>query len=215
MSANIIYSGGTAKVTIPSGESIAVYTSGKSLVYREIGYPNVPSTKSLLAELSNAHQVFGSYSSGATIIIEAGDAGALYEVGTSPLVQEKYGRTFGLKNAPSAMTTTATMTVAQLMNGLITGTHTAGATQTYTLPTGALLDAASEFATGEGFEWVLINLSAAAADTVTIAAGTGHTVVGSMVVASAHSTTGALYGNAARFLTRKTAADTFVTYRIS
>jgi hypothetical protein len=102
-----------------------------------------------------------------------------------------------------------------LLTGIITGTHTAGADQAYTLPTGTLMDAAVQFATNDAFEWTLINLSAAAADTVTVTAGTDHTVVGVMVVQSAHATTGGLYGNAARFLTRKTAANTYVTYRLA
>lgn len=116
---------------------------------------------------------------------------------------------------PTAKTTTVTLTIAELLTLIITGTHSAGSTQTYTLPTGTLCEAGATFAVGSGFEWSLINLSAAAADTITVAAGTDHTVVGNMVVQSAHSTTGALYGNSARFLTKKTATNTFVTYRIS
>jgi hypothetical protein len=116
---------------------------------------------------------------------------------------------------PTAKTTSTTLTIAELLTRIITGTHTAGATQTYTLPTGTLTEAGATFAVGSGFEWSLINLSAAAADTITVAAGTDHTVVGNMVVQSAHSTTGALYGSSARFLTKKTATNTFVTYRIA
>ena len=70
-------------------------------------------------------------------------------------------------------------------------------------------------ANNDSFEWTLINLSAAAIDTITIVAGADHTVVGNMIVQSAHGTTGALYGNSATFRTRKTATNTFVTYRIS
>ena len=107
------------------------------------------------------------------------------------------------------------MTAAELLDGIITGTHTVGGTAAYTLPTGTLMDAASEWAIGESFDWTLINLSAAAADTVTVTAGTGHTVVGTMIVQSAHSTTGLLYGNAVRFRTRKTDSNTFITYRLA
>jgi hypothetical protein len=135
-------------------------------------------------------------------------------VGTDPIV--KQDRTSnGTQPTPTAKTTTVTLTAAELLTQIITGTHTAGATQNYTLPTGTLLDAAGSWDVNEYFDWSLINLSAAAADTITVLAGTDHTVVGTMVVASAHSTTGLLYGNAARFRTRKTAANTFVTYRIT
>lgn len=118
--------------------------------------------------------------------------------------------------APTAMTTAATMTTAALLGGIITGTHAAGATQAYTLPTGTLLDAAMpSLQVDEAFEWTLLNLSAAALDTITLTAGTDHTIVGNAVVQSAHATTGALYGSSATWITRKTAANTFATYRRS
>lgn len=109
------------------------------------------------------------------------------------------------QGAPNAQTVAATLTIANLLTGIITGTHAAGATQAYTLPTGTLTDAGVQMAANEAFEWVLINLSAAAVDTITVTAGVGHTLVGGGIVQS---------GNSARFRTRKTAANTFVTYRI-
>jgi len=116
---------------------------------------------------------------------------------------------------PTAETTAVTLTIAKLLTGIITATHAVGATQAYTLPTGALCDAWPAFITDDYFDWVLINLSAAAADTVTVTADTGHTIVGNPIVQSAHATTGGIYGNSATFRTRKTAASTFVTYRIN
>jgi len=73
----------------------------------------------------------------------------------------------------------------------------------------------TEMSVGDYFDWTLINLSAAAADTLTVAVGATHTVVGGMVVQSQHATTGALYGASATFRSRMTAATTWVTYRIS
>jgi len=115
----------------------------------------------------------------------------------------------------SAKTTAATLTIAELITGILTGTHTAGATQAYTLPTGTLTDAALGMAVNDSFDWTLINLSAAAADTITVTAGSGHTVVGNMIVQSVHASTGLIYGSSGMFRTRKTAANTFVTYRIA
>jgi hypothetical protein len=110
------------------------------------------------------------------------------------------------------MTVTATITPALMLTGLIVGTHAAGATQTYTLPAGATLDAALEMDIDESIDWALINASAAAADTITIAqAGADHTIVGAAVVVSANSAP----ANTAMYRTRKTAADTFVTYRLA
>lgn len=208
-----IYKHGSVDVVIPSTESIAIYTEGKANVYRVLGYPSFPNADSLLGEVNNEETVFGSYADGATVTIEAGADDVFYEVGSDPRVAILYN---GQKQgAPNAETTAVTLTAAELLDGLITGSHTVGGTAAYTLPTGTLMDSASEFAIGESFDWSLINLSAAAADTVTITAGTGHTVVGTMIVQSAHSTTGLIHGNAVRFRTRKTAANTFITYRIS
>jgi hypothetical protein len=113
------------------------------------------------------------------------------------------------------MTTAATVSIAGLMSGIITGTHTAGATAAYTLPTGAVLDAGVELDVNESFDWVLINLSAAAADTITLTAADSSTIIGNPIVQSAHATTGGIYGNSAQFRTRKSAAGTFITYRIA
>jgi hypothetical protein len=59
-------------------------------------------------------------------------------------------------------------------------------------------------AVNQTFEWSYINL-AAATHAVTVTTNTDHTVVGNMVVAA--NTSG-------RFGTRKTAANTFITYRL-
>jgi len=116
---------------------------------------------------------------------------------------------------PTAETTAATLTIAELLTGIITGTHAAGATQAYTLPTGTLSDAGVDIDADQSFEWSLINLSAAAADTITVTAGAGHTIVGNPIVQSAHVSTGGIYGSSGLFRSRKTAANTFVTYRIA
>lgn len=208
-----IYKQGSVDVVIPATESIAVYTEGKANVYRALGYPTFPNADDLLGVVNNQETVFGSYTDGATITIEAGADDVFYEVGSDPRVAILYD---GQKQGdPNAQTTTATLTAAELLDGIITVTQASGSTDAYVLPTGTLMDEASEFAIGESFDWTLINLSAAAADTATVTAGSGHTVVGTMIVQSAHSTTGLLYGNAVRFRTRKTAANTFVTYRLA
>jgi hypothetical protein len=118
--------------------------------------------------------------------------------------------------APTAMTTVDTITAAALLNGLIVGTHAAGATQAYTLPTGALLDAAltNGFVINSSFDFTIINLSAAAADTITLTASVGITIVGNPII-DANLIYTSWYLNAGTFRVRKTAADTFVAYRIS
>jgi hypothetical protein len=105
--------------------------------------------------------------------------------------------------APAAVDTTATLTVANLKTGIITSSTAAAVTMT--LPTGTDTEAGfSGVYTNMTFEWAVINTGATNA--VTIAAGTGHTIVGSATVAAS---------NSGRFATRRTAANTFVTYRLS
>jgi hypothetical protein len=117
--------------------------------------------------------------------------------------------------APATATTAATLTAAQLLTGLLNATPTAtGATVAYTLPTGTLMDGAATMAVNDSFDWVLINNALAALDTITLTAGIGHTIVGGPIVQSLHASTGGITGYSAVFRTRKTAANTVVTYRI-
>lgn len=110
----------------------------------------------------------------------------------------------GAQGAPTAKTGDATLTVAELLTRIITVTSASAVA--LTLPTGTLTDAGvGPLAVGQSFEWEVINLGSSSG-AVTMTAGTGHTYVGAAVVAISTS---------ARFRTRKTAANTFVTYRIA
>ena len=93
---------------------------------------------------------------------------------------------------------------SDILAGYVTATPTAA--RNIQLPTGAAMDLSSEFLINDSIDWTLLTNAAFA---LTVTAGTsGHTVVGTMA-------TGATSGSVARFRTRKTAADTFVTYRLS
>ncbi len=108
------------------------------------------------------------------------------------------------RTSPVNSNVTATATASSLLDGLRTGTPTANIN--LTLPTGTDMDAAfQELQTNQSFEWSVINL-AASLHVIFVVANTGHTVVGGMGVVASSS---------GRFLTRKTAANTFITYRIS
>lgn len=98
--------------------------------------------------------------------------------------------------------TAPTLTITEILGGIIKGTPTAG--RNYELPTGTLSDASNRFATYGYFDWSLINL-ASATHAITLTVGVDHTIVGSPTVSAATS---------ARFRTQKTAANTFITYRI-
>lgn len=200
MSSNIVYAYGTETVTVPAGESIAVYSKGTCQVFNRVGYPNVPTQDDDLGTVSNGETVFGSYSSGATIILNAGAAGAMYQVGTAPRVVGITSVSV-INGAPGTLNATGALTATLILGGLVTSSTAAAVAGT--LPTGAVLDASSEFAVSDCFEWSIINTGP---NTFTVTAASGHTVVGLMAVATATSR---------RFITRKTAADTFVTYNIS
>ena len=212
---NFLTGGGRVSVTLTATQKIAVASQGAVQVYRTSGFVNYPDASTLIGTVINGQTVFGTFTGGATIIIDAGGGlSAQYEVGTDPIVKQ-WRTDNGIQPDPNAETVAATLTAAELLTGILTGTHTAGATQAYTLPTGTLLDAATSFEVNEYFDWSLINLSAASADTITLTAGATHTIVGNPIVQSANASTGGIYGNSARWRTRKTAANTFVTYRIA
>ena len=111
---------------------------------------------------------------------------------------------FTARTAPANSNTSTTATASSLIDGLRTGTPTGSID--LTLPTGTDMDSAfQELQTNQSFEWSVINL-AAATHVITVVAASGHTVVGNMAVAAATS---------GRFITRKTAANTFISYRIA
>jgi hypothetical protein len=116
------------------------------------------------------------------------------------------GPSAGAQPTPTAKTGSATLTIAELLTRIVTATSASAVT--LTLPTGTLTDAGFNGGlakVGESFEWGVINLGSSSG-AVTMAAGTDHTYVGSATVAISTS---------ARFRTKKTAANTFVTYRVA
>ncbi len=96
-----------------------------------------------------------------------------------------------------------TLTIANLLGGLIKGTPTAA--RAYTLPTGTDTDAGAGMVISEAFDWNIVNL-AATTHTITLTASSGHSIVGNAVVTANSSAT---------WRTWKTAVGTFVTYRIN
>ena len=196
--------GTSVDITIPAGESLAVACQGQAQVWRKTGFPNYPEKTTLIGTVVNGQTVFGPYTPAATLIVEAsGGVNAFYEIGTAPQVQT--GRLIsGVQADPLNIADGGSMlhTPGGMLGGLVTATPTAG--RNIQLPTGAAMELASSFAINDFFDWSVITLAAFA---LTTTVNTGHTLVGS-------GATAATSGSAARFRTRKTAADTFVTYRI-
>lgn len=199
----IVYPQGTVQFNLTSTQSVAVLTADVANVSRIVGYPNQPNSKTLLgtvvATSSPAQTVFGPYTGGATIVIDAGAASVSYDIGVSPVTDERL-LTF-VQGDPVAVNVTGAVSAAAMMGGIITSTTAAAVAGT--VPTGAVMDQASTFAINDSFDWSVI---ATGANAFTVTAATGHTVVGTAAVATVTS---------GRFRTRKTAADTFITYRLS
>lgn len=108
--------------------------------------------------------------------------------------------------APATATATASLTVAQLLNGTLVANPSTSAAS-YTLPTVAALEADSALGVqkvGTTFEVVVVNLGTSSG-AVTVVTNTGWTLVGNMVVAITSS---------ARFRGRKTGDGAWTLYRV-
>jgi hypothetical protein len=102
--------------------------------------------------------------------------------------------------APASFAALATLTAANLQTQLIV---TTGTSFTLTMPSGSDLDTLINWSGVDlGFDFSLINT---ASSTITMAANTGVTTVGRLTVLTAVS---------ARFRIRRTAASTYILYRI-
>jgi hypothetical protein len=111
--------------------------------------------------------------------------------------------------APVSVTATATLTAAQVLNGLILANSGVTASQTYTLPTVADLEAVlvNSDKVGTSFTFRVVNLGTSSG-TAVIAAGTGWTVSGSLTM-TIPVTTGA------SMVARKSATGAWTLYRVA
>ena len=120
-----------------------------------------------------------------------------YQIGDGNLSEVN----IGVQPAPVAKAATATLTAAELTGGIVTYS---GATATVTLPTAADTDTlVSSAKNNSSFEVVFINTGAG---TLTIAAGTGWTLVGTVTSATLTS---------AIWRARKTGDAAWSFYRIA
>jgi len=203
MSYNIVFTQGTATVSVPANEKIAVQSYSPTSVFQEVGYPNFPETNDLLSVVENTTYTSAAFSAATTVIIQAGASGAYYAVGVAPTISNNGN--WQPQGAPANIADGASMiaTAANILTGIVTATPTEA--RSIQLPTGANLDLATEWAIDEAFDFSVITLAAFA---LTITVNTGVTIVGS-------AATAATSGSTARFRLRKTAADTFIAYRLS
>lgn len=216
----IIYPRARSGIVVPAGQYVNIFTPSIATVEKNIGGPanNLPSTQWVVETSGNMNQsqpevVFGPYANGVTLRVTAFADAVYYSVSklavATPCLRQAsmQART---QLAPVTQTVSVTALATDLLGGIVTYNNTGGSTANYTLPTGTLMDAAAGLGIGQAFSWSLINLSTGGSCTVTLVAGSGHTIVGDVLTQIAAQTTGCA---SSRWLTRKTAANTFITYR--
>lgn len=141
----------------------------------------------------------------------------LYSDSTAPSILagnlSQRGTVIQTQAAPAALTTSVTLTSAQIIAGLITGNQGGGAGATYTLPLGTDLGAAvpSTFTTNDSFDFSVVNISSNALEIITVVGNTGTTLVGGGAIAAIAATG---LPSSGQFRVRQTSANNFSIYRI-
>lgn len=114
----------------------------------------------------------------------------------------------GTQSTPATATSTATLTIADLVTGIVLGSPGTSAA-TYTLPTVALTEALLVNAkVDSSFDFSVVNVNGSSSGVITMAVGTGWTIVGLATLAATAGTTG-------RFRARKTGTGAWTLYRLA
>lgn len=196
MSSFVIPPLGTLSVAVAAAAKVAAFSTGQFQVDQVVGFPNEPPSNQNLFNGTGA-TLSAAFTLAGTAIISAGATPVLVSVGTDAAIIER----LNFQGTPGVLNATGPLTAAMILAGIVTSTT--GAAVAGTLPTGTVLDLASTFAIGDSFDWSVL---ATGANAFTVTAAAGHTIEGTAVVATVTS---------GRFRTRKTAANTFVTSRLS
>ena len=134
---------------------------------------------------------------------------------TKPRLQDLVRDTpFFHQNAPPTVTSTVTLTGAQMLGGILEA-NPSSSTASYTTLTGALLDEAigrANLAVNDAFDLIIINTSTSAGGNIILLMGTGITLVGNNDIEEEDNVANS---SSARFRFRRTAADTWTCYRIA
>lgn len=216
MATQKVYPYGSVDVTVPASSSIAIGTFGNdyAVIYYATTATNFPPTYYVQQYLDNDEVTLGAFTNPQPVRIEAKSDIVYYDVGTAPVLVMPTLGLVKLKQGAAGDFTGATVNLeaADLINGIVT--VNGGAAATVNTPTGAQLDAAlPDFGESDAFDFYLINISTTAAETATLTADTGVTIVGNAVVAEADAATNATSGH---FRCRRTStAATWVFYRIA
>jgi len=196
MSVSKVYPNGIASVTVAASDKLVVKSLGGEVkVYITSDVVGMAPVKYLSFTVADgATTTTAAYSVATAVEIQAGAGGAEYAAGTEG------GLLKDTQAAPNALNTTGAITAAMLIGGILTSTTAAAVTGTPI--TGAELDAAVQMSVDDSFD---LSIIATGANAFTLDVSSGITIVGTAVVATVTS---------GLFRFRKTAANTFVAYRI-
>lgn len=184
-------------ITIPAAARIATFSGQQYQVVQIVGFPNEPNQPLVLFS-GTGYYTSSVFANGATVQVLAGAAVAQYNVGVSAVVGVAVA--IPTQGTPGTLNATGALTTPLLLTRIVTSSTAAAVAGT--LDTGTVTDAALSMAIGDNFNWALVNTGP---NTFTVTAATGHTIVGTATVLTTIS---------GQFRTVKTAAATFVTYRI-
>lgn len=196
MSSILVPAFGTATIAVAAAAKVAAYSTAPYTVDQVVGFPNEPPALSNLFNNSGA-SLSAAFTLAGQAVINAGSQPVLVNVGIAATVFERAN----FQATPGVLNATGPLTAALILSGIVTSTT--GAAVVATLDTGTVMDTSATFAIGDSFDWTAI---ATGANSFTVTAAAGHTIVGAAAVATLTS---------GRFRTTKTAANTFITYRIS
>jgi hypothetical protein len=130
-----------------------------------------------------------------------GSATERARIDSSGNVQTSTGAQVVWAPAPAAISTTATLTNLNIQSQII---NTTGTSYTVTMPLGTTMETLVPWAAVNlGYNFTVINT---ASGTITMAVNTGVTSLGALTIAT---------GTSAQFRIRRTAANTFILYRMS
>ncbi len=191
---------------------------------------NSATGKAAILGTSGALTIAGSLTVGATTISEAeigvlDSAVAGTPAASKALVADanvgvgshrEKGTNLYKQAAPAAKTTAVTLTAAEIFAGLLTANQGGGAAANYQMPAGAdietaLLAAHAGLQNDDSFDFTIVNISANAAEDITLTTNTNITLVGNVTIASNAAVTDQAWGT---FRVRRTAANTYSVYRV-
>lgn len=204
------------KVTVAVTDDIAIFTEGTVQIFNQLAPSNIPSVPFLSSTLTNGEVVLTPGSTISAVVLEAGVEPVYYEVGVAPTVSKKDMNSIELSTpqaAPAAVTVSATLTTANLTNGIITVNEGGAGASAQQLPLATDLDTALPAADVDySFDFTVLNISTVAAESATITVNTGWTLVGDIAIQANNASTTKSVG---RFRARKTAAGAWTLYRIA